>query len=171
MLSIGVHPSDLTLRFVLHADSPPTARRKWKTLRSLLHTDFRARECDDERQQQKRQQFVSDWVQHCTLESNRLLPFLNRVECGIGNTNNSTSKQLRFKKFYSYEMIRTPDDTIVINQILNGDDGTGEQWNASELADLMNAFCRSASILVGSPGANCVNGYMEVHIDHRDNEP
>ena len=158
-MSICAQQSDLSIWFVLDEDAPPHFRQKWGQLRSLLHSHTEDAVFAMQRKQKK---VISDWLCHCELETNRGLPFLDRLECGIGRNNNCTSKQLRFLK--PKHSLRTTDEAIVIDQILNSGDGLSEMWDHSELSDIIQAFCHYASGFVGAYAADCVHGYIKASI-------
>jgi hypothetical protein len=158
MISTHARPRDLSIWFVLHEDAPPRVRQKWAQLRALLHSHA---EDSLPTMQHKQKKVISDWLCHCELETNRGLPFLDRLECGIGRNNNWTSKQIRFIR--SKYSLQTTDKAIVIDQILNSGDEISETWDHSELVDLIQAFCHSASGFVGAY-TDCVSGYIRVHV-------
>ena len=151
--------SDLSIRFVLDEDAPLCVQKKWGQLRSLFHSHT---EDALPTMQHKQKKVISNWLCNCELEINRGLPFLDRLECGIGRSNNLTSKQLRFLR--PNRSLQTTDKAIVIDKILNSGDEVSEIWDHLELVDLIQAFCHYASGFVGSCMADCVHGYIKAPI-------
>lgn len=84
---------------------------------------------------------------YCNLNTNRVLPYLNRYEGGLGGNDNLVNKQIRFKGFQ-----RDDNNDIILHEIISTDN---EKWTYDELDDLIRAFIKMANFNIQ---AECVNG-------------
>ena len=64
---------------------------------------------------------------YCNLNTNRVLPYLNRYEGGLGGNDNLVNKQIRFKGFQ-----RDDNNDIILHEIISTDN---EKWTYDELDD------------------------------------
>lgn len=87
----------------------------------------------------------------CKLESNKNLPYLQRIEGGLGGDSNILNKQLRFN---SYE-----DKNIISLSVLNSD-SLNEIWTYEELDDILRSCIM---VLSGIMQCDCVSGCIELY--------
>lgn len=85
----------------------------------------------------KNENIVKSWLSYCNIPTVKNIPYLNRLEGGLGEKN----KQIRFR--FSHN---DSDDNIVLN-IKNYEEN--EQWLYDELNDLIKGF------------ENYANNYLE----------
>lgn len=90
---------------------------------------------------------VNEWLKRCDKNSIKNLPYLDRMEGGIGGNNNKTDRQIRFRHYSEN------DNNIVLN-IIN-DPNTTEHWSNNDLEDLAYGFIKYINEYVGK---ECVNG-------------
>lgn len=92
----------------------------------------------------------------CKLEQNKLLPYLNRFEGGMGGDNNLIHKQIRFRDYYIWSQIPwCVDNDIVFDRI---EDKEEDKWTYEELEDIIDAFIETANYNLKS---ECVRGHIE----------
>ena len=131
------------LRFRLDGDAPTDFKKRWKKFK---------RDCENGHNKQ----IVEHWKGYCKLEQNRILPYLDRIEGGIGGNNNTIHKQIRFR-FGTWRTLGIYDDAdIVMDRIENT---TTERWTYEELDDLVDAFIKTANNNVEE---ECVKGCIEM---------
>ena len=131
------------LRFRLDRDAPTDFKKRWKKFK---------RDCENG----NNEQIVEHWKGYCKLEQNRILPYLDRIEGGIGGNNNTIHKQIRFR-FGTWRTLGIYDDAdIVMDRIENT---TTERWTYEELDDLVDAFIKTANNNVEE---ECVKGCIEM---------
>ena len=91
---------------------------------------------------------------YCKLQSNKNIPYLHRIEGGIGDTIN---KQIRFFRLYNNEYGCNDNiNDIVLDQIINTDT---EKWSYDELDDLIYALTKTFNYFIK---CTCVNGFIEM---------
>lgn len=123
------------LRFILHWAFfvPPKALneiQKWKRLCGYFafmstNEDARGR-------------MTALWLSYCTLESNRALPRLNRVEGCIGGNNNQQHKQIRgVLRSTKPDAAWSPENSELRFEVRNS---KVDMWTYEELNDLICAF-------------------------------
>ena len=98
---------------------------------------------------------------YCKLECNKLLPYLNRSEGGMGGDDNSSDKQIRFRMDIGCKK----DNDIVLQEI--DCDTSMNKWTYDELDDLILAFTKTANRYVE---AECVTGYIKMISIHAYND-
>lgn len=114
----------IQLHFYLHKDAPLEYRNHWTELMFKLNG------------KSSRIEQLEFWKSFMKLDSNKLLPILNRPETGLGGDNNVTDKQIHFNNndpltishFYPYVI-----DILASNNTL-------ETWSLAEVTDLKYAF-------------------------------
>jgi len=127
-----------TLRFRLDKDAPDKYVEKWNNFKSVCESG-------------KNKHIVEHIKDECELEQNKILPYLDRVEGGLGGNN----KQIRFR--YKNRRDEDIDEDIVMDQIWSTET---DAWALEDLDDLISAFVKVAEYYVES---ECVNGYIEMH--------
>ena len=95
---------------------------------------------------------VEQIKEYCKLETNKAMPYLNRMEGGIGGGNNMIHKQLRFRN----SIFGIKGNDIIFDQVINTDT---EKWTYAELDDVIYGFIKTANYNVK---ADCVSGYIEM---------
>ena len=135
----------ITLRFRIDGDAPKEYIDRWLKLKQI---------CENSTKTSSNKEIVIEWLQNCTLESVKNLPYLNRCEGGIGRDSNLKNKQIRFRDRILYKMDK--DNDIVLDQVDSTDE---EKWTLEELDDLIRGFRRFANKRVE---ADCVKGYIEM---------
>ena len=128
----------LSLRFKIDKDASQKYINNWIKFKNVCESG-------------NNKQIVKDWLSNCRINSNKDMPYLNRMEGGIGGCNNILHKQIRFRSNQVYLI----DNDIVLN-IYNSDK---EEWLLEELDDLIRAFIIIANIAIC---AECVNGCIEI---------
>lgn len=99
-------------------------------------------------------EYIVERMKHyCRLETNKNLPYLDRVEGGLGGNNNVIHKQIRFRSG-SYSSYSKEYTTIMLDQIISTDI---EKWTYNELDDLIYAFIKTANYYMNE---ECVEGYI-----------
>ena len=87
------------------------------------------------------------------MESNKNLPYLNRMEGGIGGNNNVINKQIRFRS----DLIKNNDNDIIFDNICNGEN---EKWTYDEIDDFIFSFIKHINYWFHSN--NIVEGRIEM---------
>jgi hypothetical protein len=100
----------------------------------------------------KNKHIVEQIKEYCKLETNKAMPYLNRMEGGMGGDNNMIHKQLRFRN----SIFGIKGNDIIFDQVINTDT---EKWTYDELDDVIYAFIKTANYNVK---ADCVRGYIEM---------
>ena len=133
------------LRFRLDGDAPPEFKKRWKKFKQ---------DCE----YGANKQLVEQWKSYCKLEQNRILPYLDRVEGGIGGNDNTLHKQIRFRCVLPTwrQLGIFNDNDIIMDRIENT---TTEKWTYEELDDLIYAFIKTANDNVEG---KCVRGCIEM---------
>jgi len=131
------------LRFNIDNDTPPEYMKRWK--------EFKLN-CENG----DNQNIVEQIKDNCTLKQNKLLPYLNRSEGGLGGDNNEINKQIRFRDKKWSKIPRYKDNYIYLDEIINTET---EKWTYEELDDIILAFIKTANYIVQS---ECVNGCIEL---------
>lgn len=140
------------LRFRIGKCAPPKLMNRWFELKQ---------KCENG----KNKQIVEQIKSFCKLESNKNLPYLDRIEGGMGGGNNSIHKQIRFRMYFD-DRHRTleRDNDIVLNQICGTEQ---EQWTYEELDDIIHGFINMANSNVKE---TCVSGCIELENKEYDGE-
>jgi hypothetical protein len=81
--------------------------------------------------------------EYCKLKQNKVLPYLNRSEGGLGG-NDEANKQIRFRDYRLCRMYGSNyiDNDIIMNEITNGEK---EFWTYEELDDIIYGFIKTAT--------------------------
>ena len=140
----------IQLRFKLDSDAPQEYINRWLKLKSICESG-------------ENKEIVEDWLQNCQIESIKNMPYLKRLEGGIGGDDNLKNKQLRFREEepkYSWKI----DNDIVFDNIISGEN---EKWTLDELDDLIRGFRRIANNYVES---DCIKGCIEMIINKSFND-
>jgi hypothetical protein len=111
------------------------------------------------------QHIVEQIKEYSKLEQIKNMPYLKRLEGGLGGNNNGIHKQIRFRhNFWKKENeggnipYYKKDTNIIFYEIISTDI---ENWTYNELDDLIYAFIKTANYNIGAnPG--CVSGYIEL---------
>lgn len=141
----------LHLRFVLHPgfrSRKSEVWKKWSELREALYCNLIG-----EHNQRLKKWFLMEWVSYCSLEKNKSLPFLNRMEGGIGGDNNNEDRQIRCRLLTNYE----PEDRELLLDVI---DTEINKWSFEELRDLVKAFEKFSSEYIHPD--NPVQGYIVI---------
>ena len=135
---------DYKLRFYIDKDAPDNCMKKWNKFKLKC-----------ERGDNK--QIVEQIKSYCKLPQNKNIPYLNRVEGGMGGNNNIIHKQIRFRngKLWS-KLPKYNDFDIIFDRIENTDI---EKWTNEELDDIIYGFIKTANYNIE---AECVNGSIEM---------
>ena len=137
------------LRFSIDKDSPPDYMKRW--------LDFKNK-CEGGVGENRH--IVEHIKESCSLQENKILPYLNRSEGGMGGNNNSINKQIRFREKMLLEMsccLWQYDNDIVMDQIYCTET---EKWTYEEMGDLLSAFIKVSGYYVKSDG--CIRGWIEM---------
>ena len=132
------------LRFTIDKDAPEKYMKRWKKFKS---------DCESG----NNRHIVEQIKNNCKLHKNKNLPYLERVEGGMGGNNNRTDKQIRFRDYESWS--KCPiyiDNDIIFDRIENSEI---EKWTYSELDDIMYAFIKTANYNVK---AEYIRGCIEM---------
>jgi len=101
-----------------------------------------------------RDQFYSDWVRNCSLDSNKRLELLDSNIGGLG----SNSDLMHKKIFYNYDILtiisRTRDHPIQMIPVRT----ETSIWNLDELKDLSKALRETCNVYIGT--ANCISSVV-----------
>ena len=133
----------ITLRFRIDGDAPKEYVDRWLELKT---------NCENG----NNENIVIEWLENCTLESVKKLPYLNRCEGGIGRDSNLKNKQMRFRDGILKLSKIDKDNDILLDEVDSTDE---EKWTLEELDDLIRGFRRFANKWVE---AECVKGYIEM---------
>jgi hypothetical protein len=128
------------LRFRIDADTPKDYMKRWKNLKY---------KCEDG----DNKYVIETMKSYCRLETNKILPYLQRCEGGVGGNDNIKNKQIRFRMVMNDWRM---DNDIVFDKIYNTDT---EKWSYEELDDLIYALTKTFNYFV--EGEN-VNGVIEM---------
>ena len=129
------------LRFKLDFDTTEKYIEKWNKIKKESETT-------------NNEYLVEEIKNNCKLESNKNLPYLERVEGGLGGNDNQINKQIRFRfNFNSYKS----DNDILLN-VLNSD-LKNEKWTYEELDDILRSFI---VVLNKRMCCECINGCIEI---------
>ena len=137
------------LRFRIDKYAPPKWMNRWIELKQKCESG-------------ENKHIVEQIKSFCKLESNKNLPYLERVEGGIGGGNNTIHKQIRFR-WYVGETHGSwdRDNDIVFDHIYNTEQ---EQWTYEELDDIIHGFVNMANSRLQE---TCVYGCIEMeNIDY-----
>jgi hypothetical protein len=127
------------LVFCIDYDAPEEYIKRWNEFKSKCESG-------------KNKHIVEQIKEYCKLETNKIMPYLNRMEGGIGGDNNVIHKQLRFRN----SIFDINDNHVIFDQVMNTDI---EKWTYDELDDVIYAFTKTANYNVK---ADCVRGYIEM---------
>lgn len=134
------------LRFCIDKDAPKDYMNKWNKLKY---------DCENG----GNKYIIEIMKTYCKLEQNKNIPYLQRVEGGIGGNDNIKNKQMRFrmgmedwKKYLPDYM----DNDIILQEIINGNT---EKWSYEELDDIIRALTKTFNYFVGS---ECIKGVIEL---------
>ena len=142
MFILDTHKHKLIFR--LHNDAPINYINIWKKIKF-----------DCEKGNNK--YIIEKMKTYCKLQSNKNIPYLNRLEGGIGGNDNTINKQIRFFRLYNNEYGCNDNiNDIVLDQIINTDT---EKWSYDELDDLIYALTKTFNYFLKS---TCVNGFIEI---------
>lgn len=129
------------LVFNLDRDTPEKYIKKWNKFKI---------ECESG----DNQHIVKQIKEYSKLEKIKNMPYLKRVEGGLGGNNNGIHKQIRFRHIFEGQQVN--DMNIIFNEIISTDI---EKWSYNELDDLIYSFIKTANYYMGT---NCVSGYIEL---------
>jgi hypothetical protein len=140
------------LRFRIDKYAPPKWMNRWIELKQ---------KCENG----KNKHIVEQIKSFCKVESNKNLPYLDRIEGGIGGGDNRIHKQIRFRMYFDdRDRILERDNDIVFDQIYNTEQ---EQWTYEELNDIIHGFINMANSNVKE---TCVSGCIELENKEYDGE-
>ena len=139
------------LIFRIDKDAPPNFKNRWNTFKN---------KCEAGSVQEKKS-IMEKLVSYCEVDSNKILPYLDRCEGGLGGNSNMLHKQIRLRmgKMGSGDFIYDIHvDDILFYQISSTDT---EKWTYDELDDLIQAFIKTVNQEVK---AECVSGCIELTV-------
>lgn len=137
------------LRFSIDKDAPPDYMKRW--------LDFKIK-CEGGGGENRH--IIEHIKESCSLQENKILPYLNRSEGGMGGDNNRINKQIRFREKVFFDMsysLWQYDNDIVMDQIYSTET---EKWTYEEISDLLSAFIKVSAYYVKSEG--CIRGWIEM---------
>jgi hypothetical protein len=141
-----------TLRFRIDKLAPPKWMNRWNELKQKCESG-------------ENEHIVGQIKSFCKLESNKNLPYLDRVEGGIGGGDNRIHKQIRFRMYFDRkDRSWDRDNDIVLDQIYGTDQ---ERWTYEELDDIIHGFVNMANSNVKE---TCVTGLIELENKEYDGE-
>ena len=133
------------MRFKIDNDAPKEYMDRWKKFKKLCEHG-------------ENENIVEHIKQECTLNENKILPYLKRVEGGLGGDDNSKKKQMRFRNGHTWGRSELHiDNDIVIDEIYNT---STEKWSYEELNDILCAFITVCEHNVQSEGR--IRGCIEM---------
>lgn len=128
------------LRFYIDDDAPKDYMKRWHEFKLSCENG-------------ENEHIVKQIRGHCKLGSNKKLPYLDRVEGGMGGNNNLTNKQIRFRCHLKPRYI---DKNIILDEIISSET---EKWTYSELDDLIYGFIKTANCFIKG---EYINGCIEM---------
>ena len=134
---LNTHVHELII--YIDKDAPSKYMELWKEFKT---------KCEDGN---RNEHIVEQLKDYCKLNANRILPYLDKEEGGLGGNDNLNNKQIRFRIYYSDN-----DNDIILNKIESTDN---EKWTYDELDDLLSAFIKTANSNIK---ANYVNGRIRM---------
>lgn len=136
------------LRFSIDKDAHPNYMKRW--------LDFKNK-CEGGSGENKH--IVEHIKKSCLLQENKELPYLNRIEGGIGGNDNNTNKQIifRIKKPWMSLILWKYDNDILMDQIYCTET---EKWTYEEISDLLSAFIKVSENYLESE--KCIRGWIEM---------
>ena len=138
------------LVFNLDADSPKKYIKKWK--------EFKI-QCEENG---NNKHIVDKIKEFSDLKQIKNMPYLKRLEGGLGGNNNKIHKQIRFRHIRKGQLMTSGaipyynDMSIIFNEIISTD---VEKWSYNELDDLIYTFIKTANYYMET---ECVSGYIEM---------
>lgn len=102
--------------------------------------------------------FVHKILFHCKNPSNKNLPYLKRVEGGLGGDNNYQHKQIHFR--FNPSSLKLDNDIVL--KVYNSESGN-ECWTWEELDDIIQSFSKVLSLETGIYG---IEGCIEMTNDN-----
>jgi len=141
MSILNTHIHELII--YIDKDTPPNYIKRWN--------DFK-----DKCENGNNKDIVELIKSYCKLNTNRVLPYLERSEGGLGGDNNLMNKQIRFRESQKYIITAISDDNIVLGEITCT---YNELWTYDELDDLLQAFIKTANFNVKE---DCVKGHIKM---------
>ena len=120
MTRISISTHEYRLRFSISKIASTQTMQSWMELKALCESG-------------RNKEIVLQIKEMCQLEQNQNLPYLNRVEGGLGGEN----KQIRFAHGFFAKFSNWYDNDIIMDNIF-------DTWSYEELADLTNAFVKTA---------------------------
>ena len=130
------------LRIKLDRDAPEKYICKWKKIK---------KQCEDG----ENMDIVEEIKYYCKIESNKNLPYLNRIEGGMGGNNNKTDKQIRFRHVMINSMSFYMNDDDIVLKVDNSDI---EKWSIEELDDIIYGLIKTINKKFNT---ECVKGCIE----------
>lgn len=135
------------LRFRIDKDATADCMQKWNTFRM---------KCEGGGDNENKP-IVERIKMFCQLDTNKQMPYLRRLEGGMGGNDNSIHKQIRFRNYTLWSKLpRYRDSDIVFDRI---ESTVVEQWTYAELDDLIQAFAQTANHYLQ---ADYVHGCIEM---------
>lgn len=132
------------LKFRIDKDAPPEYMKRWEDFKSKCESG-------------DNKDVVEEMRRHFELPTNKVLPYLDRNEGGLGGDDNHINKQIRFRDYAMWsELPRYVDNDIVMDEISNTET---DKWTYDELDDLIQAFEKVANRVVQG---ECVRGCIEM---------
>lgn len=119
------------LRFKIDTNAPVRFLKRWNAIKNNCENGNNAK-------------IVEQMIEKCKLESTKKLPYLDRVEGGIGGHNNAINKQIRFRNAFM-TVIDSKDNDIVMDCVYNTQI---ETWTYDELDDIMRAFIMTVTEMI-----------------------
>lgn len=140
---------DVHLRFVIH----PIFKEKkilksWDQVRNAIYFNL-----VEERDRKLQKWVLTEWISYCSLETNKNLSFLDRMEGGIGGIDGKQIRCRLLDRTIGYE--RQPNELL-----LDVFDTETDKWSFEELRDLLKAFEEFASAYIHPDDP--VQGYIVI---------
>jgi len=128
MTRISISTHEYRLRFSISKTASTQTMQSWMELKTLCESG-------------RNKEIVLQIKEMCQLEQNQNLPYLNRVEGGLGWDNNRENKEIRFVHGFFAKFSDWFDNDIIMDNIFDTEIDT---WSYEELDDLTNAFVETA---------------------------
>ena len=118
--------------YIIDKDTPANCIKKWRELCAVCRGGFTHRFA--------KKDIAEQIPLHCQLETNRQLPYLDRMEGGLGHAD---KKQIRFLPIHECEI------GIGLRAPIYNSNGNNSNWTVQEVEDLTAAFKKVADEYVG----------------------
>ena len=128
------------LRFSLYPEPTTNHFTNWDGFRHIV---LRFRKSIGSSLVVTQDEILNRWKENCSLDSNRQLPILNKVDNGLGGDDNQINKQIRIinpdTESGEYYIGHKKEIRMEVIDSLNG-----ERWSLEEVEDILNAFVKTS---------------------------